>query len=67
MKVKDQRVLRRGRISGWLLWRCFIEDQAFALGLKTETEIAVHVWRVGERMVGGGQLRLRELGGGECC
>ena len=35
--------MRRGRISGWLLWRCFIEDQAFALGLKTETEI--EVWR----------------------
>ena len=33
--------MRRGRISGWLLWRCFIEDQAFALGLKTETEIEV--------------------------
>lgn len=58
-KVKE--ALKRGRTSGWLLWGSFIEDQAFALSPKMETNGSV--W--GEGVMRRGELSLE--GGGECC
>lgn len=52
MKVKRQGFLRKGR-KIWQLWGYFLEDQAFPLGLKMETD--TKVCRVGR---GNGRMRL---------
>lgn len=53
MKVKRQGFLRKER-KIWQLWGYFLEDQAFPLGLKMETEVC---------LVGRGNGRMRLAGG----